>query len=419
MLYETWLQVCEEFADLPALHDYGQGKKFTFRELREAAEALEGPASPIVFPQGNQFSSILEILRAWKEGSVVCPLEVGEKTPEISVIPHHCCHIKITSASSGSPKFIAFTASQLKADCDNIISTMGLRREWPQVGLISISHSYGFSSLVTPLLLRGIPLILAPSPFPDTLRSILGEYSSVVLPGVPALWKAWADAGALNDHIKLAISAGSPLSLALETACYQTCKLKIHNFYGSSECGGIAYDASPEPRKDAGNLGPPLDNVMIAVGGDGCLEVRSGAVGEGYLGKTSPRLGNGLFWTQDIGEVVDGEVLLRGRMADVINIAGRKLSPETVENAISSTGLAKNVLVFGVPSKDVERSDEIVALVEMQPGKEVEEIRPRLLQLLPAWQIPRVFKQIDELQMNQRGKISRAEWRRRFLSGKE
>ena len=51
---------------------------------------------------------------------------------------------------------------------------MGLRPDWPNLGVISLAHSYGFSNLVLPLLLHGIPLILAPSPLPEAVRQAAG-----------------------------------------------------------------------------------------------------------------------------------------------------------------------------------------------------------------------------------------------------
>ena len=48
---------------------------------------------------------------------------------------------------------VAFTAAQLMADAENIVTTMGLRPDWPNLGVLSLAHSYGFSNLVLPLLL--------------------------------------------------------------------------------------------------------------------------------------------------------------------------------------------------------------------------------------------------------------------------
>ena len=55
------------------------------------------------------------------------------------------------SATTGAARVIAFTAGQLAADVENIVATMGLRPNWPNLGVISMAHSYGFSNLVLPL----------------------------------------------------------------------------------------------------------------------------------------------------------------------------------------------------------------------------------------------------------------------------
>ena len=160
---------------------------------------------------------------------------------------------------------------------------MGLRRDWPNLGVISLAHSYGFSNLITPLLLHGIPLILAPSPLPETIRRAATETEFITLPAVPALWRTWLDANAIPKNLRLAISAGAPLPLQLEQEILKTCGIKIHNFYGATECGGIAYDAGDSPRNDGSCVGAAMKNVAVAIGENGCLEVRSNAVAEGYL----------------------------------------------------------------------------------------------------------------------------------------
>jgi len=42
----------------------------------------------------------------------------------------------------------------------------------------------------------------------------------------------------------------APLPLSLECAVFEQHGLKIHNFYGTTECGGIAVDASATPRTE-------------------------------------------------------------------------------------------------------------------------------------------------------------------------
>jgi acyl-CoA synthetase (AMP-forming)/AMP-acid ligase II len=62
--------------------------------------------------------------------------------------------IKLTSGSTGMPKGIVATEANLIADCVNICATMDIRADDINLGAIPMSHSYGFSNLVTPLLVQ-------------------------------------------------------------------------------------------------------------------------------------------------------------------------------------------------------------------------------------------------------------------------
>ena len=263
MLYERWRQIAQERGNELALRELGWGRQWTFHELARAVENLPKGDAPMAYPQGQAAEFILTVLRAWRDAAVVCPLEPEQQAPAVRVPPAPVCHLKTTSATTGQPRQIAFQGHQLAADAENIVATMGLRPEWPNLGVISLAHSYGFSNLVLPLLLHGIPLILAPSPLPEAVRRAAALETALTLPAVPALWSAWHQAGALPAQVRLAISAGAPLSAALERAVFENSGLKLHNFYGSSECGGIAYDATSDPRLEDDCAGTPMRNVQV------------------------------------------------------------------------------------------------------------------------------------------------------------
>ena len=409
MLYGRWRKIAEERRAELALRDFTTGQTWTFGELFAAGErqplAVPGP----LFPQGHSPAFILNLLTAWRENHVGCPLEAGQAPPEIPGVPPGCVHLKFTSATGGQARLVAFRAEQLMADAENIVLTMGLRPDWPNLGVISMAHSYGFSNLVLPLLLHGIPLILGAAPLPELIRRAAQTVPAVTLAAVPAMWRAWQAAG-IPDNVRLAISAGAPLPLSLEHAVFQSCGLKIHNFLGSSECGGIAYDSSETPRSDAALAGTPLRHVHLSLNADGCLVVRSRAVAETYWPEPSPLLGGGVFHTNDLAELNADAVFLRGRRGDQINVAGRKLSPETVERALLAHPQVRECLVFGVPEREVERTETIVTMVVADATET--ELKHFLLQHLPAWQVPREWHFAAALATNARGKISRAEWRK-------
>lgn len=310
---------------------------------------------------------------------------------------------------------VALTGEQLAADAANIVQTMGLRPDWPNIAAISLAHSYGFSNLVLPLLLHGIPLVLAWSALPEALRAAAATGRSFTLPAVPALWRAWHEAGAIPKNIRLAISAGAPLQLAVEREIHAAVGLKIHNFYGSSECGGIAYDSSSTPRTAESIVGRPMANVSVVVNASGCLEVRSAAVAWGYWPNSDQSLGNGRFTTSDLCDIVGDEVRILGRAGDVINVAGRKLSPETVEAALLAHPAVKGCVVFGLKSEDASRGETIVACVSGPNELQADTLRNFALGRLPAWQVPREWWITENLQANHRGKLPRAEWRKQYL----
>ena len=412
MLYERWLEVVREHGDERALQHAASGRAWTFRELRAAAEAQTTPAAPAFFPRGNTPEFLFALLAAWRTGGLACPVEPDQTPPTVPPPPPWCRHLKMTSGTTGAARFVAFTPEQLAADAADIVATMGLRPEWPNLGVISAAHSYGFSNLVLPLLLHGVPLILAASPLPEAVRSAAAGAPKLTLAGVPFLWRAWHEAGAIPANVVLAISAGAPLPLNVERDIFERRGLKVHNFYGASECGGIAYDDSPEPRTDAALAGRPMRQVSLALTEAGCWSVRGPAVGETYWPEAAAALGGGTFVTSDLGELRDGRVYVRGRAGDQINVAGRKVSPETVERALLAHPRVRECLVFGVPGAQNGRGEVIVAVVAAEASEG--ELREFARAALPAWQVPREWRLVAALGAGPRGKLSRAEWRRRF-----
>ena len=414
-LQQRWLAVVQEYADAPAVHLVAEGKMLTFAELHAAAASLP-PSQSLVRAQGQRLPFLLEVLRAWRDDAVLMPVEAAaDAVPRFPNLPAEVCHLKTTSGSSGAPRYVLFTADQLAADADQIVRTMGLRQEWPNVAVISLAHSYGFSNLVLPLLLHGIPMVIGDGPLPQAMRKSLASGSYFTLAAVPAMWRAWHAAGLISNRIRLAISAGAPLPLDLERGIFAASGVKIHNFYGSSECGGIAYDRTSLPREASWLTGTAMDGVTLAVDEvDGCLTVSSAAVGVGYI-VADPALSQGRFHTSDRVRITNGEVWLEGRTGEAINIAGRKVSPSVIEEILTAMPGVRHCVVFGIPSPDEAKVDEIAVCVNLSGCSTLEEVRQAGAHLLPDGRQPRHWRVCPDLEPDERGKISRAAWRERWL----
>lgn len=326
--------------------------------------------------------------------------------------------LKLTSGTTSAPRAVRFRAAQLLADCDHICRTMAFGPEDLNFGAIPFSHSYGFSNLLSPLLCRGVPLVACDDPLPRAILDGLAASGATVFPGIPVFFQKLAElenAPAL-PRLRLCISAGAPLPRAVGERFTTRFGVKIHTFYGASECGGIAYDATGGARYEDGFVGTAMAGVTISSMEDGRIAVRSAAVGDGYYPEDDAALREGCFVPGDFVERSPLGLTLVGRSSDVINVAGRKLNPAAVEKCLLEIPGVRQAVVFGVPS--ALRGEEVVACVAGE-GIEAADVLRFCQERLSAWQAPRDVWIVPEIAPNDRGKISRRRIAAEYLAAHE
>ncbi|MBN8711134.1 MAG: acyl--CoA ligase [Verrucomicrobia bacterium] len=324
--------------------------------------------------------------------------------------------LKVTSGSAGEPKAIRFSCAQLLADCDAICETMGIRETDINYGAIAFSHSYGFSNLVTPLLCQGVPLVAARDMLPHALRDGLAASRATVFPGVPAVFRTLGAVGPGDSRPRLCISAGAPLTPEIAAKFGDTWRTKIHTFYGASECGGICYDVSEDYVIEPGFVGQPLSGVALDLAEEGepsQATVISKAVGKGYHPARVGESFGGQYTPGDLLEKGSDGYRICGRVSDFINVAGRKVNPSEIEQVIVSLPQVESAVIIGLPAG--ARGEEIAACYV--GGAEIDDLRKGCARALPSWQVPRHWLKLEELPVNHRGKISRADLRRKLLAG--
>ena len=333
-------------------------------------------------------------------------------------LPQSTVLLKMTSGTTGAARAIRFTEAQLAADCRQICETMGISACDLNFAAIPLSHSYGFSNLVTPLLLQGVPMVVTEDRLPRAMLAAIEQTGATVFPGTPVFFQHLADLSAgTPSRLRLCISAGAPLSTTVWERFWARFGLRIHVFYGSSECGGIAYDREGVLRCD-GFVGREMSGVAVDVFAQTHrIEVRSAAVGEGYYpDEDRDILGDGCFVPSDLARKEPFGLVLAGRASEFINVGGRKLNPLEVELRLSSLPGVGQVIVFGVPS--AQRGEEPVACV-VGEGIDTGRLLKQFAQAVPAWQVPRDIWVVREVPVNERGKISRKTLAERYLARAE
>jgi acyl-CoA synthetase (AMP-forming)/AMP-acid ligase II len=446
----AWENVRDQRGDALAIFAPGGGGLRTFKEIENEAVALDemlsplAPGSAVAVCLGNdvRFPSLL--LALWRRRMVPAPLDRTLEGEARTAALRACGadalvastaggsmsldrftsparpdadFLKLTSGTTGASRAIRFRASQLLADCEAVCDTMGIHSGDRNYGVIPWSHSYGFSNLVTPLLCRGVPLVAAEDRLPHALLDGLARSQATVFPGLPVLFQALAELDPPPlPQLRLCISAGAPLAKAVADRFRAKFGVKVHSFYGSSECGGIAYDSGDGDVPD-GCVGHPMRGVRLVHGEEsGRIEVHGPAVGEGYFPDPDPEtLGGGRFVPGDIVRKTPSGLVLGGRVSDFINVAGRKLNPADVEAQLRRCAGVREAVVFGVPSRI--RGEEPIACVagEVMPAALSEWCR----QNLAGWQVPRDFWIVDALPANDRGKRNRRALAEAYLARRE
>jgi acyl-coenzyme A synthetase/AMP-(fatty) acid ligase len=300
--------------------------------------------------------------------------------------------VKLTSGSSGRPKRVLCTADHLLADGRNIIQTMGLQERDRNLALIPLGHSYGLGNLVMPLLMRGIPLVLAKAFVPGQIPVWIREHRVTVFPSVPAVFRVLATLPGKSSlsPLRLVLSAGAPLPPETARAFATRFQIKIHNFYGSSETGGICFDREGDVSLKGSAIGTVLHGVHVHLLPNRRLRVSGPSV-------ATP---SGAFTLPDFGEWTDsGNLRLLGRTGSVANLGGKKVRPSEIESALRQlpgvTDAAVCVLHQGP-------HHFLAAAVETRSS--ASKIRLHLAKALPAWKLPRVLKTVIALPRTERGK---------------
>jgi long-chain acyl-CoA synthetase len=403
----------------------------------------------VILRTGNVEEFVVATLAIWYAGAVVIPIdpdlgdaevsqarrafsavleirvEAGQLSfqPCVEVTPAmkypDTAMIRLTSGSTGSPRGALVPAEALVADSQAICNKMGIRPEDTNVGVIPLSHSYGFDNLVMPLLTQGSPLLLLDSALPGLILKALQSSRPLVLPLVPYLVDLMArlpaHSLAADSGLRLVISAGAPLSPRTALRFLENFGTPVRSFYGASEAGGITFHSGKDSDLPEGCVGTPLPGVKVEIdeknleglpSGQGRIVISGPAVGSGYAPAPDEDFHDGIFRSLDLGSLDSrGRLHLTGRLSSLMNISGRKVNPVEVERALLALDQVSDAAVLGF--SDPLRGERIEAWVVSEPDAAAISIREALSGKLSAHKIPRAIHQVREIPRTSRGKLDR------------
>ncbi len=388
-------------------------------------KGYETPARDLATKQGIR---VIELVRCPDRTAGKINIEGGEYVPPTFSKPEDVAVLLSTSGTTGMPKLIAFTHQLAFKGAYNppFWDLFASSTENPQtsVNMLPVFHMFGFSGITFPIAYGSGILALRGFNVEDFYR-YLDEYHLGGFNALPVMIKAIVEAAPAHQEIidraalKIINVSSAPLSAELALEVERIFRCQLISAYGMTEVGGIAYSYSGfKAFYKPGSVGQPMvetgimgeDGSLLSAGQIGEIVVHDTALFRGYVG--SPEAGShliceGWFHTGDLGYLDEQNFLfITGRLKEVINRGGEKISPTEVEVVLLRHPAVKEAAVFSVPHL-VLGEDVAAAVVLRDVETKPQDIRKFVSQQLSAVKVPSTIHFLSELPVTPTGKIRR------------
>jgi O-succinylbenzoic acid--CoA ligase len=339
----------------------------------------------------------------------------GPLTRSHSVPEERTLAIVYTSGSRGTPRGALLSRRAFVASEAAHAANLGWVPEDRWLLSIPPAHVGGLSILTRCLIARRC-VVLDPGPFdpPETIRTMEDE-AVTLLSIVPTMLQRllssddprWGPSRAL----RAVLVGGAPLPETLRKQAVAA-GIPILSTYGCTEaCSQVTTQTLAQVGLPG--CGAPLRGMEVRLAGDE-IQVFGPTLMEGYLGadpEKEPWTEDGWLRTGDLGSFApDGQLIVRGRLDDIIVTGGENVAPQEVEAWLQSVPGVAAACVFAV--EDEEWGQRVVAAIVTDAGAyDLGTLRTRMKAELAAHKRPKAIARLDAFPLNRSGKVDRLELR--------
>lgn len=333
-----------------------------------------------------------------------------------------------TSGTTARPKQVPLTHANLCASADNIRATLQLTPEDRCMNVMPLFHIHGLAAALLASLAAGASVVCT-SGF-DGLRfhSLLAKIQPTWYTAVPTMHQVVVDraprdfdAARANPRLRFIRSCSAALAPRLMSDVESVFAVPIVEAYGMTEAAH-QMSANPLPpgiRKpasvgsEAGCQIAVMDDAgsILETGQSGEVVIRGGSVMAGY--HASPEANrtsftNGWFRTGDRGHLdAEGYLYLTGRLKEIINRGGEKISPREVDDVLMNFPGIREAVTFAMPHRTL--GEDVAAAVVLREGATATEkqIRDHAAGSLASFKVPRRIVFVSEVPKGPTGKMQR------------
>ncbi|MEV0407213.1 class I adenylate-forming enzyme family protein [Actinoallomurus sp. NPDC050550] len=319
---------------------------------------------------------------------------------------------RFTSGTTGVPKCLEFSGTAVFSAARNWVEGTGLDGTDRTLCLAAFTNGLAFNTSLLSSFLVGAELVLHTGP-PTSARiaRAVADSGATRLVAFPLVYRTLAAsdlATARLARLDLAISAGAELPAETRARFEERFGVRIADYYGVAEAGPCTFERDPGYRR---GLGTPLPGVTLRPRRrpDGGTEIllRTASMASRYLnapGELEGRLdADGYYRTGDLGHLEDGRLFVTGRVAGVINLAGRKIDPREVERVVQAIDGVRDAVLFA----DTDADGQItlhMAVVGDRPLARAD-ILAGCRGRLAAYKVPQRVSFVAEIPRSSAGKV--------------
>jgi oxalate---CoA ligase len=338
---------------------------------------------------------------------------------EIALILH-------TSGTTSRPKIVPLSQRNISVSAGNIAKTLAFTATDCGLTVMPLFHIHGLIAATLAPLSAGGRVFCTPG-F-DALKFFgwMDEAKPTWYTAVPTMHQAILTRAPRNKEIiarnplRFTRSSSSSMPPQVITELEKVFGAPLIESYGMTEAshqmasnplngvrkpGAVGLAAGPEVAimDDNGVLLPPGEIGEIVIRGD--------SVTRGYENNPTANASaftNGWFRTGDQGVMdADRYVSLTGRLKEIINRGGEKISPREVDEILMDHPAVRQVVVFAMPHEKL--GEEVAAAIVLREGQSADEreLREFCSQRLAAFKVPRKIVFLEQIPLGATGKLQR------------
>jgi acyl-CoA synthetase (AMP-forming)/AMP-acid ligase II len=345
--------------------------------------------------------------------------------------------IMFTGGTTGAPKMVPWTHDNISTSVGNVIAGYRLGPDDATVAVMPLFHGHGLiAALLSTLASGGTVLIPARGrfsahTFDDDLQAARATWFTAV-PTIHQilLGRKDTDADPGQTPLRFIRSCSAALNPDTAEALQKTFAAPVLSAYGMTEATHQMASTSEDETVTAGLVGRST-GVQVRIVGDDGQPCPPEAVGEiwvsgptvvrGYLANpsaTEQTFTDGWLHTGDLGSLsAAGELSLRGRIKELINRGGEKISPERVELVLASHPNVLEAAVFGVPDQLYGETVGAAVVPDRTNPPTSDELTEFCRERLAPFEVPGRITLTDELPHTAKGSVDRRAVAEQFGKG--